>query len=95
MTHKGVVTSYEVTAIEPGHSITVQSSRAAAVPATVTRTVEALDPSSCRVRVDLIGELRGLRRLGAPLLRKTVRSSIEADYKVLKRRFESSGKTAD
>ncbi len=90
MSYKGVATSYEVTAMQPGRSITVKSQPGAAVPTTVTRTVEELDPSICRVRVDLIGELKGLRRLATPLLRRTVRRSIESDYRALKRRFESS-----
>ena len=91
MTYKGVVTLYEVTALRPGSAITVKSQPGAAIPTTVTRTVQKLDASNCRVSVDVVGELKGLRRITTPLLRRTVRRSIEADYKRLKLQMEAAG----
>ncbi len=88
MKYKGVVTSYEVTELRPGYSITVKSQPGAAIPTTVTRTVEKLDPSTCRVRVDVVGELKGFRRVTTPLLKRTVRRAIQADYRALRRLFE-------
>lgn len=90
MDYKGVVTSYEVTELRPGYAITVKSQPGAAIPTTVTRTVEHLDQSNCRVRVDVVAELKGWRRLTTPLLRRTVRRSIESDYRSLERLFEDA-----
>lgn len=91
MDYKSVVTSYKVTALRPGSSITVKSQPGAAIPITVTRTVQKVDSSNCRVSADVIGELKGLRRITTPLLRRTIRRSIEADYRTLQRLFETVG----
>lgn len=85
---KNMVTGYEVTAIEPGLSVTVESRDGATFPVTVTRTVVPLSDTRCRITVDLIGHPRGLRRLVKPLVVKVVRDSIEADYRRLKRQLE-------
>ena len=86
--HKGAVTSHEITAIEPGRSITTESREGAAIPVTVTRTVESLGESRCRITVRLTAHPRGLRRLTKPLLRRVVRKSIASDYRRLKRLLE-------
>jgi len=86
---KNTVTGYEITAIEPGHSITTESRDGATFPTTVTRTVVPLSESRCRITVDLIGYPRGIRRLVKPLVVKVVRDSIEADYRRLKRHLEA------
>jgi len=86
--HKDTVTSYEITAIEPGYSITAESREGATFPVTVTRSVVPLGDSRCRITVDLVGHPRGFRRLVKPLVVKFVRDSITADYRRLKHRLE-------
>ena len=86
--NKDTVTSYEISAIEPGYSITAESREGATFPVTVTRTVVPLSATRCRITVDLVGYPRGLRRLVKPLVVKVVRDSIEADYRRLKRWLE-------
>lgn len=88
LNYKNTVTGYEITAIEPGQSITTESREGATFPVTVTRTVVPLSDIRCRIIVDLIGHPRGFRRLVKPLVAKVVRDSIEADYRRLKRRLE-------
>lgn len=89
--YKNMVTGYEITAIEPGCSITAESRQGATFPITVTRTVVPLSGTRCRITVDLIGHPRGFRRLVKPLVVKVVRDSIEADYRRLKRQLETTG----
>jgi hypothetical protein len=84
-------TPYTITAIQPGRSITAESSREATIPTTVTRTVQPLNEGACRLRVDLIARPRGVRRLARPLLRRLIRSSVETDYQRLKELLEESG----
>lgn len=90
MEYKAIVTSYEITAIDPGLSITTESETGATIPTTVSRTVRSLHENRCRVTVDLVGRPRGLRRLSKPLLAGAVRKSVEADYRRLKRLLESA-----
>jgi uncharacterized membrane protein len=87
--YRNTVTSYEVTAIESGHSITTESREGATFPVTVTRTVVPLSDTRCRITVDLVGYPRGFRRLVKPVVVKVVRDSIEADYRRLKRQLEA------
>ena len=89
--YKDTVTGYEIIAIEPGRSITTESRRGATFPITVTRRVDPLGPSRCRITVDLVGHPRGWRRFARPLVVTTVRKSIEADYRRLKRLLETTG----
>lgn len=93
--YKGIVTGYEVTAIEPGRSITVETRRGATIPTTVTRTVQVLNESQCRLRVDLVGQLRGWRLLTKPLVMRMIRRSIESDYRRLKRQLEADGESTE
>ena len=88
--YRNTVTSYEITAIESGQSITAESREGATFPVTVTRTVVPLSDTRCRITVDLVGYPRGFRRLVKPLVVKVVRDSIEADYRRLKRQLEAS-----
>jgi hypothetical protein len=86
--YKDRVTRYEITAIDPGRSITTESREGATFPITVTRTVDPLGDSRCRITVDLVGHPRGIRRLVKPLVVRVIRDSIEADYRRLKRLLE-------
>ena len=47
---KDVHTSFEVTALEPGRSITISSLPGSSFPIRITREVEPLDPERTRVR---------------------------------------------
>lgn len=89
MEYKGIATSYTITAIDPGFSITSESEIGATIPTTVTRTVRSLNESRCQITVDLIGRPHGLRRFSKPLLARVVRKSVAADYRRLKRLLES------
>ena len=86
--YRETVTSYEITAIEPGHSITTESRSGATFPITVTRSVVPLGESRCRITADLVGQPGGFRRMVKPLLVRVVRRSIESDYRRLKRLLE-------
>ena len=87
--YRDMETIYEVTAIEPGRSITTESRRGATFPVTVTRSVDQLGESRCRVTVVLTGQPRGIRRLVQPYVARAVRQSIESDYRRLKRQLEA------
>jgi hypothetical protein len=86
----GVVVEYVVTGLVPGRSITIETRRGSVIETTVTRTVEPLEESKCRVRMDLTGRTRGWRRLTAPLLSRAVRGPIHSDYRRLKRVLEAA-----
>ncbi|MDJ0925449.1 MAG: SRPBCC family protein [Acidimicrobiia bacterium] len=88
MDYRNQVTSYRVTSLEPGRSITVESTAGAKIPTTVTRSVESLGATSCRVSVEIVGELSGWRRVAQRNLGKMIRRSTEVDYTVLKRKLE-------
>lgn len=92
--YKHTATRYEITAIDPGRSITAESRAGATIPITVTRTVVPLGEARCRVTVDLIGHPRGFRRLAKPFVAKVVRDSIESDYRRLKRLLEEGPATS-
>ena len=91
----GNKTQYVVTNIEPGRSITMRTEGRATVDATIIRTVQKLSDRRCRVRMELIGRVRGWRWIITPLLRRMIRSSIAADYRRLRRLLEpnESGET--
>jgi uncharacterized membrane protein len=89
MDYKDMVIGYEVTAIDPGRSITVESGRGATVPTTVTRTVQDLGESLSRVEVDLVGELRSWRQISKPMVTRAIRRSVGADYRRLKEQLEA------
>ena len=50
--YQGLVTSYTVTAIDEGRSITAESLAGATIPTTVTRSVRPLNEGRCRVTAD-------------------------------------------
>ncbi len=95
MDYKDMVIAYEVTAIDPGRSITVESRHGATVPTTVTRTVHNLGESLSRVEVDLEGELRSWRQITKPMVTRTIRRSVGADYRRLKEQLEAGDEPTD
>jgi uncharacterized membrane protein len=88
--YRDTETIYEVTAIDPGRSITTESRDGATFPVSVTRTVDALGEARCRITVDLVGYPRGFRRVVQSYVERVVRRSIESDYRRLKRNLESA-----
>ena len=86
---------YDVVAIEPGRSITMEPEPGSTLATTITRTVQVLGDSRCRVRMDLVGRIRGWRLLLRPLVIRAVRNSIEADYRRLKRVLEADTSPLD
>jgi hypothetical protein len=88
--YKDMETIYEVTGLDPGRSITTESRQGATFPVTVTRTVDTLGESRCRITVELVGDPRGFRRLVQPYVARVVHKSVSADYRRLKRHLESA-----
>ena len=80
-------TSFEVTALEPGRSITIAST-AGSFPITVTRTVEPLGPQRCRAAAVVSGDGASFLRIADPVARFMVRRSVDGDYAQLKRLLE-------
>ncbi len=76
---RSVVSSFEVTEFEPGHTITF-STVAGSFPITVRRSVEPLGPERCRVEAAIWGEPGRRFVLVGPLLRRMAQRSVDADY---------------
>jgi hypothetical protein len=86
---KPVVSTFEVTGYEPGRMLRVESIESA-IPIRVTRTVEPIDHTNCRIAADVSGQTAGLlpilRRIGSWVARR----SIEADYDRLVKHFATA-----
>ncbi len=87
---KEIVTSFEVTAFEPGSSVTITST-SGTFPIEVTRTVEATGEGTCRASALVNGNPGGLFKLAGPLLRKMVQGSVRKDWANLKALLEARG----
>lgn len=81
-------TSFEVTAFQPGRSITI-SSRAGSFPITVSRTVEPLDAGRCLVTAQVSGDSSRFLRIADPIARWLVGRSVAGDYARLKQLLEA------
>jgi uncharacterized membrane protein len=86
---KDVRTSFEVTALEPGRSITISSLPGSSFPIRITREVEPLGPERTRVRETAEGDSSGFYRVAEPLMRPVVRRNIAQAYRRLKQLLES------
>jgi uncharacterized membrane protein len=86
---KDVRTSFEVTALEPGQSITISSLPGSSFPIRITREVEPLGLQRARVRETAEGDASGFYRVAEPLLRPIVRRNIAGAYRRLKRLLET------
>ena len=86
---KDVRTSFEVTELEPGRSITISSLPGSSFPIRITREVEPLGPQRTRVRETAEGDSSGFYRLAEPLMRPLVRRNIAQAYRRLKQLLES------
>jgi uncharacterized membrane protein len=86
---KDVRTSFEVTALERGRSITISSLPGSSFPIRITREVEPLGPQRTRVREIAEGDSSGFYRLAAPLMRPLVRRNIVQAYRRLRQLLEN------
>ena len=84
-----IESSFEVTALDPGHSITITST-GGTFPITVTRSVDPLDVDACRARARIAGGPTGIGRFFDPLTQVLVQSSVTRDYRRLKEVIEGS-----
>jgi uncharacterized membrane protein len=81
---KEIRTNFEVIAHEPGHSMTIESLPGSSFPITVTRRVDPIDTTRCRVTETVGGDPSGFYRVAQPLLRAMVARNIRRDYRNLK-----------
>lgn len=86
---RDVTTSFEVVEYDPGRSITIES-QASSFPIRVTRSVEPLADSRCRVIADVSGEPGRFFRLFGPVLAWMAERSVRGDYQRLKEVLETS-----
>jgi hypothetical protein len=87
---KDVRTSFEVTALNPGRSITISSLPGSSFPIQITREVEPLGPQRTLARETAAGDASGFYRVAEPLMRPLVRRNIGRAYRSLKQLLESS-----
>ncbi|TNE85999.1 MAG: hypothetical protein EP330_23985 [Deltaproteobacteria bacterium] len=80
-----ILTTFEVTAYEPGHSIRIESV-VSTFPIQVTRTVEPLDGGGARVTAQVSGQPPWYLRL--PGMATLMRRAIAADYTRLRQVLE-------
>lgn len=74
-----VISRFEVTEHTPGESISIETIEST-FPIAVTRTVESISPSSCRVNAQISGGPGGVFAIVAPLIRRVAQRSVDADY---------------
>jgi uncharacterized membrane protein len=86
---KEIRTSFEVTAREPGHLITIQSREGSSFPLTVTRQVEPLDDNHCLVTETVDSDPSGFYRIASPVLHAMVRRGIWRSYQRLRDLMEA------
>jgi uncharacterized membrane protein len=87
---KEVRTSFEVTALDPGRSITISSLPGSSFPIKIKRQVEPLGDSRSRVREIAGGDAGGFYRVAEPLLRAIVARNITRAYGRLKQLLETA-----
>lgn len=80
---KEINSSFEVVEFEPGRRIRIVTV-GGTMPIDVTRQVEPLGDSRCRVSATVKGDPPGLMRLFGPLLDLMVKRSVRQDYQRLK-----------
>lgn len=84
-----VISTFEVTALEPGHLIAIDTIEST-FPIRVVRQVESIDESSCRVSAEISGgPERGPMRWLEPLMASRAQKSVDADYDRLVQLLES------
>jgi uncharacterized membrane protein len=86
---KEVRTTFEVTALEEGHLITISSLPGSSFPITITRQVDPIGDDQCRVMETAGGDSSRYYRLAEPLMRPIMRVNIARAYRELKTLLES------
>jgi uncharacterized membrane protein len=86
---KEVRTTFEVTALEEGHLITITSLPGSSFPITITRQVDPIGDDQCRVTETAGGDSSGYYRLAEPLMRPLMGFKITRAYGQLKKMLES------
>ena len=81
---KRIETHFVVSDYTPGQSISIESTQST-FPIQVTRSVEALDDTRCRVTAHIRGQPTGMLKF----LSGFVRKNVAKDYDALKRLLES------
>jgi len=89
---KTIITRFQVTAYEPGRSISIESVEST-FPLQITRRVEPTD-TGCVITAHVRGQPGGLFKLAAPLMRRMVKRSVDKDYARLKALLESGSSTS-
>ena len=74
-----ITSRFEVTEHTPGESITIRTIEST-FPIAVTRTVETIGPTTCRLTARISGGPGGIFALAAPLIRRLAQRSVDADY---------------
>lgn len=74
-----ITSRFAVTEHTPGRSLSIDTIEST-FPISVTRTVEPIDESSCRVTAAISGGPGGPMRLLAPVTRRLAQRSVDADY---------------
>lgn len=87
---RDVVTTFEVTSLEPGRSITIES-RESSFPIIVTRSVEPMGPGRSRVSADITGRPGRFFGLFGPLLKALAERSVRGDYERMRHLLENEG----
>lgn len=85
---RSVVTEFEVVELEPGRSMTIQST-SGPFPITVRRSVTPLDASTSRVEAAITGDPGRFFRLAGRLLQRMAQRSVTADYLRLRALLDS------
>ena len=80
---RSINSSFVVTALEPGASITIETTEST-FPITVTRAVEAISETSCRVSATVDGGPGGVLAVLGVLMRPLAQRSVRGDYRRLK-----------
>ncbi len=78
-------THFVVADVQPGHSISIESTQST-FPIQVTRSVEQLGASRCKVTAHIRGQPTGVLKLFSGMVKK----SVKKDYDKLKRLLETS-----
>jgi uncharacterized protein YndB with AHSA1/START domain len=91
---KEVRTSFEVTALESGHLITISSLPGSSFALAITREVDPIGADRCHVTETAGGDPSGFYRVAEPLMRIIVRRNIARAYRELKELLESRADTA-
>jgi uncharacterized membrane protein len=86
---RDIHTSFEVTRLEPGRSITIESRAGSSFPLTVTRSVVPTGDARCHVTEIVDGDASGFYAIATPLLKRAVERTIRRDYRALKLLLES------